>query len=53
MPKPVMGINGSGMHVHQSLFNVKTKKNAFYDSIDEYGLSKIAYNFIAGQLHHV
>jgi len=53
MPKPIMDINGSGMHVHQSLFNEKTKKNAFYDSIDEYGLSKIAYNFIAGQLHHV
>ena len=53
MPKPIMDINGSGMHVHQSLFNEKTKKNAFYDSKDEYGLSKIAYNFIAGQLHHV
>lgn len=53
MPKPIMDINGSGMHVHQSLFNEKTKKNAFYDSVDEYGLSKIAYNFIAGQLHHV
>jgi glutamine synthetase len=53
MPKPIMEINGSGMHVHQSLFNEKTKKNAFYDSVDEYGLSKIAYNFIAGQLHHV
>ena len=53
MPKPVMGINGSGMHVHQSLFNIKTKKNAFYDPKNEYGLSKAAFNFIAGQLHHV
>lgn len=53
MPKPIMGMNGSGMHVHQSLFNVKTKKNVFYDSKNEYGLSKSAFNFIAGQLHHV
>ncbi len=53
MPKPIMGINGSGMHVHQSLFNIKTKKNVFYDPKNEYGLSKAAFNFIAGQLHHV
>lgn len=53
MPKPIMGINGSGMHVHQSLFNIKTKKNAFYDSKNEYNLSKVAFDFIAGQLHHV
>jgi glutamine synthetase len=42
MPKPIMGVSGSGMHVHQSLYSTKTKKNVFYDSIDEYGLSKIA-----------
>ncbi|MBI4689133.1 MAG: glutamine synthetase [Nitrospirae bacterium] len=53
MPKPIMGMAGSGMHVHQSLFNIKTKKNAFYDSKDRYGLSKIAYNFIAGQLQNI
>lgn len=53
MPKPVMGINGSGMHVHQSLFNIKTKKNAFYDPKNEYSLSRIAFHFISGQLHHV
>jgi glutamine synthetase len=53
MPKPIMGINGSGMHVHQSLFHVKTKKNVFYDQKNEYGLSKSAFNFIAGQLRHV
>lgn len=53
MPKPVMDMNGSGMHVHQSLFNVKTKKNAFYESKNKYGLSRVAFNFIAGQLHHV
>ncbi|HIH44991.1 MAG TPA: glutamine synthetase [Candidatus Methanoperedenaceae archaeon] len=52
MPKPIAGINGSGMHVHQSLFNIKTGKNAFYDENDKYHLSKIAYSYIAGQLAH-
>lgn len=53
MPKPVMGLAGSGMHVHQSLSSVKTKKNLFYGPKDKYMLSSIAYNFIAGQLHHI
>jgi len=53
MPKPIMGIAGSGMHVHQSLFNSKTKKNVFYNPKDKYNLSKTAYNFIAGQLCHI
>jgi glutamine synthetase len=53
MPKPIMGINGSGMHVHQSLFDLKTGKNVFYDEKDKYGLSKVAYNFIAGLLKSV
>ena len=53
MPKPIAGINGSGMHVHQSLFDIKSGKNAFYDENDKYGLSKTAYNFVAGQLKHV
>ena len=53
MPKPVAGINGSGMHVHQSLFDPKKKKNLFYDPKDKYRLSQIAYHFIAGQLQHV
>lgn len=48
MPKPVFGINGSGMHVHQSLAH--DEKNLFYDAKDSYGLSKIAKQFIAGQL---
>lgn len=52
MPKPVFGINGSGMHVHQSFFNSKGE-NAFFDANDEYKLSKIAKSFIAGQLAHV
>jgi glutamine synthetase len=51
MPKPIFGINGSGMHVHQSLFDMQGK-NLFSDTQDEFHLSKIAYQFIAGQLQH-
>ncbi len=53
MPKPVYGINGSGMHVHQSLFDIRTKKNIFYNGKDPYLLSEAAYQFIAGQLKHI
>jgi glutamine synthetase len=52
MPKPVFGINGSGMHVHQSLSDLKGK-NLFFDSSDKYNLSKTAMHFIAGQLNHI
>ncbi len=51
MPKPVFGINGSGMHCHQSLFDSKGE-NLFFDAKDEAHLSKTAYAFIAGQLAH-
>lgn len=51
MPKPIFGVNGSGMHCHQSLFD-KDGNNLFFDDNDEYKLSKIAYGFIAGQLKH-
>lgn len=50
MPKPVFGINGSGMHVHQSLF--KGDENAFYDANSEDGLSEITKQYIAGILKH-
>jgi glutamine synthetase len=50
MPKPVFGINGSGMHVHQSLF--KGDRNAFFDKDDPYHLSKLAKGYIAGLLKH-
>jgi glutamine synthetase len=50
MPKPIAGINGSGMHTHQSLW--KDGKNAFADPDDPYGLSMVAKKFIAGQLKH-
>ncbi len=51
MPKPIFGINGSGMHCHQSLFN-QSGENLFFDASDVYRLSGIAYGFIAGQLKH-
>ena len=51
MPKPIFGINGSGMHCHQSLFDDEGN-NLFFDASDEFNLSKIAYHFIAGQLAH-
>ncbi len=50
MPKPIFGIAGSGMHINMSLS--KNGKNAFYDKKDENGLSRIAYNFIAGIMKH-
>ena len=50
MPKPVSGINGNGMHVHQSLF--KGERNAFFDKKDDYHLSKIGKGYMAGLLKH-
>ena len=50
MPKPIFGQNGSGMHTHQSLF--KGNKNAFYDSKDEFHLSKMGKAYTAGILKH-
>jgi glutamine synthetase len=51
MPKPVFGINGSGMHCHQSIFS-QAGENLFYDPADRFRLSQLAYRFIAGQLEH-
>jgi len=51
MPKPIFGINGSGMHCHQSLFDSKGN-NLFFDPNGEHYLSPVASGFIAGQLVH-
>ena len=51
MPKPLHGVNGSGMHINISL--IKDGKNAFHNEEDELGLSSVAYNFIAGVLKHI
>lgn len=50
MPKPIFGINGSGMHTHQSLF--KGEKNAFFDTKDKYHLSDTGKSYTAGLLKH-
>jgi glutamine synthetase len=50
MPKPVAGVNGSGMHTHQSLF--EGDRNAFFDATDEHHLSKTGKSYIAGILRH-
>jgi glutamine synthetase len=50
MPKPLVGVQGSGMHTHLSLF--EGDENAFHDPGDPYNLSKVAKGFIAGLLHH-
>jgi glutamine synthetase len=50
MPKPINGQNGSGMHVHQSLW--KGGKNAFFDGRDPYGLSAAAHAYTAGLMAH-
>jgi glutamine synthetase len=50
MPKPIAGVQGSGMHTHFSLFEGDV--NAFHDPGDEHGLSKVAKGFIAGLLRH-
>ncbi len=52
MPKPIFGENGSGMHIHMSLFDVKNNKNAFFDANGKYYLSDVALSFIAGILKY-
>jgi glutamine synthetase len=50
MPKPIQGLNGSGMHTHQSLF--RGKENAFFDAKAQYQLSRTALCYIEGLLQH-
>jgi glutamine synthetase len=50
MPKPLEGHDGSGLHLHLSLF--QGEDNAFYEESDEHGLSKLAHGFVAGLLKH-
>lgn len=51
MPKPIFGMNGSGMHTHQSIFD-QNGSNLFFNEQDQYGLSEMAYAFMAGQMAH-
>ena len=50
MPKPLQGVQGSGMHTHMSLF--RGDRNEFYDEEDGYNLSATAKSFMAGLLRH-
>lgn len=52
MPKPIYGLNGSGMHTHLSLFN-NSGENMFYDEQNKFHLSDLASCFIAGLLRHI
>ncbi len=54
MPKPIFGVNGSGMHVHQSLMagSGASVKNAFFDAKAKYQLSSTALYYIGGILKH-
>jgi glutamine synthetase len=52
MPKPIFGINGSGMHTHQSLYSMSAGRNAFADPESKYGLSDLARAYMAGILAH-
>jgi glutamine synthetase len=52
MPKPIFGVNGSGMHTHQSLADIEGESNLFSEPDDTYGISTLAKKYIAGQLKH-
>jgi glutamine synthetase len=52
MPKPIAGINGSGMHTHQSLYSIADERNAFADARNKYGLAPVARQYMAGILAH-
>lgn len=52
MPKPIFGINGSGMHVHLSLFDLEGVENKFSDGDSEHGISGVGLSFIAGIIKH-
>jgi glutamate---methylamine ligase len=52
MPKPFPNLSGNGCHVHVSLWDIAKNENLFRDRNGELGLSRVAYQFLAGVLHH-
>jgi glutamine synthetase len=52
MPKPFWGINGSGCHIHQSLIDLETGENVFYDKDSTTEISKTAIHYVGGLLEH-
>ena len=53
MPKPLNGVNGSGMHIHQSIMLKDQKKNLFYEEKEKFGMSKMMRNYLGGILQNV
>lgn len=53
MPKPFLGMNGSGMHIHLSLADIQTNENIFFNEHDDAFLSSTAHHFIAGILDSI
>lgn len=53
MPKPINGVNGSGMHVHQSIMSPDEKTNYFYDENAKFGISEYGMNYLGGILSHI
>ncbi len=53
MPKPVNGVNGTGMHVHQSILSQDESSNYFYDEKQTFGLSELAMHYLGGILTHI
>ncbi|CAC12616.1 probable glutamine synthetase [Thermoplasma acidophilum] len=53
MPKPINGVNGSGMHIHQSIMSADEKTNRFYDKNAKYGLSDYAMHYLGGILKYI
>jgi glutamine synthetase type III len=52
MPKPFLGLTGTGCHAHISVWDQAGKTNMFYDASDEIGLSQQGYNFLGGIMRH-
>lgn len=53
MPKPINGVNGSGMHIHQSIMTTDESENIFYQSGSKYGFSETALSYLAGILKNI
>lgn len=53
MPKPINGVNGSGMHVHQSIMNMEETANLFYDEKAQHGISELGIHYLGGILENV
>ncbi len=53
MPKPINGVNGSGMHVHQSIMNMEESSNLFYEENSKYGISELGMHYLGGILENI